>query len=124
MGGENFCLEGPAGGDGMWGVMALCGGCDTRMGGELASMYEISICHALYSYTYIQSYFLIICCEICKTSSYICIEVNDKHRDWQDAKYGVFGLYHNSHIRCDVTPTWRIYKKCQIVRRILTALYS
>ena len=38
MGGENFSLGGPAGGDGMWGVMALCGGCDPRVGGELATM--------------------------------------------------------------------------------------
>ena len=38
MEGENFCLGGPAGGDGMWGVMALCGGCDPRVGGDLATM--------------------------------------------------------------------------------------
>ena len=37
-GGQNFCLGGPAGGDGMWGVMALYGGCDPRVGGELATM--------------------------------------------------------------------------------------
>ena len=37
-GGENFCFGGPAGGDCMWGVMALCGGCDPRVGGELANM--------------------------------------------------------------------------------------
>ena len=42
MGGENFCLGGPAGGDGMWGVNALCGGCDTRVGGELATMQMFS----------------------------------------------------------------------------------
>ena len=59
-----------------------------------------------------QKLFLIICCEICKTSSYICIEVNDKHRDcppnvmMQNTEY--FGLYRNSNIRCDVTPTSRI----------------
>ena len=51
-------------------------------------------------------------CEICKTSSYICIEVNDKHGDrppnvmMQNTEY--FGLYRNSNIRCDVTPTSRI----------------
>ena len=40
-GGEIFCLGGPAGGDGMWGVMVLCGGCDPRVGGELATMLSI-----------------------------------------------------------------------------------
>ena len=29
----------------------------------------------------------IICCEICKTPSYICIEVNDKHRDQISNEY-------------------------------------
>ena len=59
---------------------------------------------------------MIICCEICKTSFYICIEVNDKHRDcppnvmMQNTEY--FGLYRNSNIRCDVTPTSRIYLQC------------
>ena len=68
---------------------------------------------SIYSYTYIQSYFLIICCEICKTPSYSCIEVNDKRRVClptvmaQNAKY--FGLYRNSQLCCDVTPTSRMF---------------
>ena len=41
--GENFCLGGPAGGDGMWGVMALCRGCDPRLGGESATMHYVFI---------------------------------------------------------------------------------
>ena len=67
---------------------------------------------------------MIICCEICKTSSYICIEVNDKHQDCppnvktQNTEY--FELYRNSHIRCDVTPTSRI-RALSILWRGITA---
>ena len=70
---------------------------------------------SIYSYTFFQSQFWIICCDICKTSSYSCIEVNDKHRDCprtppsvtaQNTEY--LGLYRNSQLRWDVTPTSRI----------------
>ena len=37
MGGDNFCLGGPAGGDGMWRVMALCGGVWPSSGGWLGN---------------------------------------------------------------------------------------
>ena len=66
---------------------------------------------------------MIICCEICKTSSYICIEVNDKHRDCppnvmtQNTEY--FGLYRYSHIPCDVTPTSRINTDHDIMIQLL-----
>ena len=66
---------------------------------------------------------LIICCDICKTSSYSCIEVNDKHRDCppsvtaQNTEY--FGLYRNSQLRCDVTPTSRIFRRRNALTQIL-----
>ena len=51
---------------------------------KLIRVSEITICHVLHCPsipTPISSRnFLIIYCEICKTSSYSCIEVNDKHR--------------------------------------------
>ena len=67
---------------------------------------------SMHSYTYFQSYFLIICREICETSSYSCIEVNDKHRVYlpivmaQNTEF--FGLYRNSQLRGDVTSTSRM----------------
>ena len=52
------------------------------------------------------------CCEICKTLSYICIEVNDKHRVCPQSvtaqNTDCFGLYRNRQLRRDVTPTSRI----------------
>ena len=49
-----FWLGGPAGDDSMWGVMELCGACDPRVGGKLATMtpyvpvlaYHINFCPA------------------------------------------------------------------------------
>ena len=69
--------------------------------------------HCPYIPTPISSRNFWICCEICKTSPYICIEVNDKHRVCpssvmvQGTEH--FGLYRNSQLRRDVTPTSRIF---------------
>ena len=68
-------------------------------------------------------------CEICKTSSYICIEVNDKHRVYppgvtaQNTEY--FGLYPNSQLRCDVTPTSRIPSVfCKLDKKLFNCLIA
>ena len=82
---------------------------------ELIRDSEISICHVLHcpSFPITISYrILIICCDICKTLSYSCIEVKDKHRVClptvmvQNTEY--FGLYRDSQLCCDVTPSSRI----------------
>ena len=82
-------------------------------------LYLSRLVLSINSYTHFQSYFLTICRGICKTSSYSCIEVKDKHRVYlpsvlaQNTEY--FGLYHNSQLRCDVTPTSRIIISINII---------
>ena len=76
---------------------------------------EISICHVLHCPSFptpISYRVLIICFDICKTLSYSCIDVKDKHRVClpavmvQNTEY--FGLYRDSQLCCEVRPSSRI----------------